>query len=79
LKSFDLIGSRLDEYRKERRSMKLTAGQMVLEGTKMSAKKENLLKMNKEHPSAEIENWQRWPEKQEADAYHLSQWRDYIL
>jgi hypothetical protein len=78
LKSFDLIGPRLDEYRKERRKS-LTAAQIVLDGTTMSATKTRLEKMNGECPSAEIKNWQRWPSGQESDAYHLSQWRDYIF
>jgi len=78
LKSFDLIGSRLGEYRKERRKI-LTAAQIVLDGNTMSATKARLEKMHLEYASADIKNWQRWPSKMESDAYHLSQWRDYIF
>jgi len=79
LKSFDFIGpSKLRGYREKRRTDKLNAADLVLEGSALAAKKDQLIQLDNKYSSAEIKNPKRWPKGEEAGAYHLSQWKDYI-
>jgi hypothetical protein len=83
LKSFDLIGPRLRDYRMQRAG-ELKLSDLILDGKKLSDKVTAFQKLDKKYSSAVIKNPRRWTEIEEcddyqiSDAYHLSQWKGYL-
>jgi hypothetical protein len=87
LKSYDFVGSGLEEYRKKKRAG-LQPHEALLEGKEIGNLEDRLTELKEKASSSEIKTPLRWhetlarlndPKFQKGDLYHLSQWRDYIF
>lgn len=84
LKSFDLIGPKpkLEKYRDKRRAGELGRADLVLEGRDLQSAAKRLKTLQSKYTASQIKNPERWHEIEPGDkipdAYHLSQWKDYI-
>lgn len=95
LKSYDFIGSGLEEYRKKKRAG-LEAHEALLDGGNLDSLQRRLEQMQKDASSGEIKSPLRWGDTlkrlnetaelpascgkyQLGDLFHMSQWRDYIF
>ncbi len=82
LKSFDLLGARLEDYRAERRPKGLGGADVLLEGKKLGDLFGKMKLLDREQASSTIKCPERWPSEWSAadrrTAVHLSQWRDFL-
>ena len=83
LKSFDLIGPRLEEYRQSRVRNRIPGPALLLEGAELKNTRQRLEGLSEELPSSRAKDPDRWlatwSHQEKANAFHLSQWRDFVV